>query len=511
MLEAFSDTVSSTVKGVTGKLSDLTTTDKTSLVAAINQLDARALVLPNLTSLTLYSGARTTIMLQDGRVYKRVSSTLVVDNVAILPVIGNSGQRWIVQTLSGQRVLLDWWLNAGMTHTAGLQAAVNFATIQPDITTNVTQQKCIVEVSPGSYTFADTVTKPPSFVGLNLFAVPGSVTFNFPSFPVEKPLLKVIGGSGDLCRSWIEGIRFEGSAGSVSIEIAGQCEQRWRNCRFGTCLVGVRFHNEQTGMFTEYCSGKDNQYDLACKYPLQYKRTAGNDSFHGCGLETGNKINKQDGAVALIDDGCLPYNSPLNAQVWFKGACTLFENNNTGTLKPTFHGTLTTERFTGGRLTLGTGSGVVYFAGSILAHGDYVTAGRMLHVQALIYRTIGSVVPYGIRRNERFTLVTGFNRLETPANGADFLAVVRLLGPNYYAKSIIQIEHDGSGAPGKATEITRWIERDDNGYGMPAIDCDQSGQLTFTNAAWPASGVTASVTYTQNGENIYGNDPQDAF
>lgn len=368
-------------------------------------------------------------------------------------------------------------------------------------------------IPPGIYRIGKPLVKPQSFTGLEMVATPGSVTFEYPDLPDGSACLKIIGGSGNLCKAVVEGISFEGNPHSTAIEIAGQCGQMIRKCTFGQNAVGLCLHNEVDGQFSEWDTAEECEWKDACVTAVEYKRTKGNLSFHGSGLVKMNWINTKTGGggpVILVQDGCLPYNAPLNVQVWHTGDKTLIENRNgpPSNFSPCFYGALTSESFKGA-LTLGK-SGRILFSGPIQAFGGHTEAGTLLTCEKIAYPD-GGAIPMGVKWSCIRKLVPGQNTIETFARDSTYWVAVNLQAPNYDFRYLLLITTDGFGQPGTVAKSISLKAFDGAGYGTPTFSCDEQGQLKITNPKFPESGIKAILSYKQAADWIEGNYPDTLF
>jgi hypothetical protein len=369
----------------------------------------------------------------------------------------------------------------------------------------------IVIDKPGTYLFSGTVTKAQSFTGLTLDAVDG-VVFQYATLRANTPFLRIVGGSGGLTRATIRNITFQGNAGSVAIECAGQCGQRITDCHFRRNGVGIRFHNDVKGSFTEHCVAQNCDFYNECAVAIQYKRTAGDPSFHGSGLEGRNLINTV-GTVVQVGTGCLPYNCPLAAQVWVNDDQTvLVENSNANIYTPTFFGQMSVELMTKtAQILLAAGTKPTYYAGPLLSNGDRVTGGQLVTCDGIVYKENGTVVTRAARYNTAVALTKGPNRMQVPLQSGTFLVNLHCLGPNYDYRYTLLVQNEGFGGPGFVTTLANQRSFNGTGWGAPTLAVDAEGQLLITGPAYPAKGVTAYLTYSQIGDWPVGNYPAKSF
>lgn len=427
----------------------------------------------------------------------------------ILTLVTASGKRY-KRVLAGYTVNLKSDFGAkgdGVTDDADkLQNAITFQQANPTV---------VITVPAGTYKLSTSCTKPQSFEGLEIRAVPNTVVFDYSNIARNKPCLKIVGGSGRICQNTIEGIIFKGNGTSTAIEIAGQCGQFVNKCVFQDNQVGLLYHNETPNSFTEWCTAQNCSWEATCRNDIEYRRSAGNNSFHGSGLTGVNYINtyKGGGTVLLVNDNCLPYNCPLNVQVWFSTNSVFIRNNNSNpTYKPYFAGNISFEHF-GGSMVLGAGK-PVYFGGTIESLGDYVDSGVLYQCEALAVNKNNSTTAYGVRYNTQLPLTTNSTVTNAPV-GAIYQATVTVIGSDYDYRNVLIIDCTGGGSgKGSVTSLATTRAFNSAGYGPPAFGVDGSGRLTITNTSYPTSGpkqVKAYVTYRQIADHYYGNYPAQSF
>ena len=178
------------------------------------------------------------------------------DNTGMV-IVTATGKRY-KRIVNDNRINLHYFGATGngkTDDTKAIQQAVNYCT----------DAGLKLVISKGTYRIISTISKPQSFTGLNLEGVENAVIFNYAEIPNAGPCLKIIGGSGALCRSDLSGITFVGNKNSVGIEISGQCGQRISDCTFRTNKTGVLFHNEDKGSFTEHCVAENCVFENECE------------------------------------------------------------------------------------------------------------------------------------------------------------------------------------------------------------------------------------------------------
>jgi hypothetical protein len=184
--------------------------------------------------------------------------------------------------------------------TARLQALVDLAQMY----------KGTVVLREGTYA-ADVVTKrgdkQPRIVGQGQ------------NFTFWDGTIKFQGNASKYGGGWLAGMMFVGThTGKAAIEFNNSTYCRWDEIRvFGNYDVGILFHNEGAGSYTELCSGVASVHRNT-KVAVEYRVTSGGTpSFHGSGLEDGSNIQKSTtNPAVLVSPGARPYNAPLSVRVW---------------------------------------------------------------------------------------------------------------------------------------------------------------------------------------------------
>ncbi|WP_019988357.1 glycosyl hydrolase family 28-related protein [Rudanella lutea] len=366
-------------------------------------------------------------------------------------------------------------------------------------------------VPRGIYRITKSIYKSESFTGLNIEGIEGAVTFNYKDIKDGTACLNIIGGSGVLCRSVVSGITFIGSDNSTGVEISGQCGQKIRNCTFKTNKTGIIFHNRNRGSFTEYSVADDCVFDSECSTAIRYRRTNGNESFNGTGMAVNNLINTK-GSVIVVEDGCLPYNSPLNGQIWINGSNSiLVENQNTTSNKPTFIGNLTLEKMPNGHLTLSTGNLPTFFCGNISSVGDGVTSGQFVSARNVSYQPNGTVLTQDARYNKQMVLNSSTTHVDVPTKGATYLVTIYLSGANYDYRYSLILQHEGGGNSGFVSILSNPRSLNSTSWGPPSFSCDADGRLVISNPNFKNNKVTVWLTYTQIGDVFFGNTPKNSY
>lgn len=179
-----------------------------------------------------------------------------------------------------------------------------------------------IHLLPKKYLISDTVfatgTTGQSFISPRWYGSGNTnCIISYPNMPVGKAAFKFRGGSGRNPMLFVvNDVGFEGNAASIGVMFAGVDNMHAVNCRFHTNAVGVQFHNEDAGSFTEFCKANHCYFTSACTRHVQAKRTSGNDSHHGCGLI--NECLSQTSNVTLTFSGAFAggETSGTLASVW---------------------------------------------------------------------------------------------------------------------------------------------------------------------------------------------------
>ena len=332
--------------------------------------------------------------------------------------------------------------------------------------------------------------------------------------PASTALITTIGGSGNLCQAIISGITANGNATSIFLESQGQCGQDIKYCKIGTNAVGYLLHNKSAGQFTEYCTLDQCEIFTSCTTAMEYRKTSGDQSFHGSGMKNRCLVNTPttgNPSVLLVGANCLPYNAPLDVQVWSKvGTAVLIKNNNTGTPainNCNWHGAITIEPFT--TITLASGYDRTFFTGTINSNNEATLYGVLKHLDTIIMNSDGNVrlIPKtSTKRN--IALTTGANNVSLswwagflgpgPGTTGCSLCHVWVEAPNYYYSYLLSLGRSPYGA-GNVVTLANHYAFNVAGYGAPTFTLDASNNLVITNAGYPASGVNANISLSAVG------------
>jgi hypothetical protein len=357
----------------------------------------------------------------------------------------------------------------------------------------------------GIYKINTSLIKAQSFQGLNIQGQEGETVFNFSGIASGLPCLKIVGGSGQLCKSEVFGITFMGNSNSIAVEISGQCGQNIKKCIFKNSKFGVQFHNEDTGSFTEYNFIDNCTFLESCLTPVKYKKTLGTTSFNGSGITNRTTIaSNTSNPIVIIGDGCNVYNSVMDFQLWISQTVTIFKNENTDYLKPTFLGNITIEIFGTNIVTMATGAYPTYFSGNFSSLNDYIEYGKLIKCDFSQTLVNGNVATKNAKWSGLFNLSTGDNLLNAPLSGTTLDAYLHISAPNYDYRYKLIVENSGFALPPSIKKITNSLSFNASGYGEPQISCDVNGKLVISNINFPSTGVKCFLTLNQNNDEYFG-------
>lgn len=300
--------------------------------------------------------------------------------------------------------------------TSAIQAAITYAAPLGKI----------VFCPAGTYKITSTLVKASGFYGLNLIGEGGYKTiFSYPTIGAT-PCLKIIGGSGSISNSKIEGITFNGASTTQAIMIDGQGGQLIIDCDFGANAIGGLLNNYSVGSFAEYCVFERCNFSENCIEALVYLRTNGDDSFNGSGLRNctiseaiGATLPKiRIGGLGGTSNNILVYNAPLSFQIW-KNTITPVLINNTTRFTTCFHGNITLELFSGGsssNWTFANDNYNSYLLGSLMigSGGPSVLGGSLILCTSFEVSVTGTVnAPRKTYKVPAIAMINGANTLIT--------------------------------------------------------------------------------------------------
>lgn len=312
------------------------------------------------------------------------------------------------------------------------------------------------------------------------------------------PIIKYVGGSGQLCKAFVSNLELGGDADCTCIEIAGAGGLTVDNVRFKTASKGVLFHNEVASTFTEFNVIRNSHFESDVTTHVEYKRTSGTDSFHGSGFE-GCVFNQDPADLAakvVVGENCKVYNAPWSGHFFATAEDVPLITNDGVTV--TCFGDIALESSSSSIAcpVVDTGSAnPVLLAGRFVALNEgYTTYPWLRFVEHVAYDSDGSLsalyAPFQLEK----ALTTGANTIFSVDPGLHLVST-RCWAANYdwqHAFVVYRSPYDGTGS---LTEIAQPVSLNDAAYGEPTFSIS-SGNLVITDANFPASGVTAQVGVT---------------
>lgn len=311
------------------------------------------------------------------------------------------------------------------------------------------------------------------------------------------------GGAAGFSGGGIQDLTMQG-AGVTAIEIQSACAMRHRRIRFTNLACGVLFHNSAAGEFSEQNVMEDCLFEASCVLWAEYRVTGGNDSFHGTGFMN-CQFNVAPGGTSpkiKIGANVLIYNAPFDGWIWAPANVSLVDMS-----------TATKAVYTYGHLRIETGNGstTAYWmtsttlpwshAGTVEVLGETFRFNRKNTSApfALVDRVTRMANTVTVRQRRtvgtEWDLGTGGTPTFTFDPGETALVSVHLVGANYdfaYVLAVYQNAGDGNGV---ITSLANGRAFNASGWGAPAFSI-ANNRLVITNAAYPATGVTATVTVT---------------
>jgi len=236
------------------------------------------------------------------------------------------------------------------------------ATDQANLQGLINAGAMVIHLHPGTYRVSALSTLPayaqPKFIGAGRDStyIEGSgsgtaITFNG-AVDGAPGLIYSGGGLSDLAVT---------NAG-VGVEVIAVIGAKFCELSFQNLTTGVLFHNKSAGQFTEFSVVHDSWFRYDVKTAVEYRVTAGDSSFHGCGIAGSTIIEQPPTASApsiLIGANAYPYNAPLSFGVFMRSNTQPVILSNTD--HPIyFYGDIRVEGFPG----VGSGSKIAVTSGT---------------------------------------------------------------------------------------------------------------------------------------------------
>jgi len=318
-----------------------------------------------------------------------------------------------------------------------------------------------------------------------------------------KPAFKIKGGSGTMSGGYMKGIGFTGHAGSVGVQVSGTNHFSIEMCEFGLNALGVLLFNEAGTEFTEYVLIDKCNFKEACSTVIEYRQTNNVESFHGSGLKdcTINQSATESSPKILIGSGCLPYNAPLNFQVWTRIGtpiirCISVKNVN-------FHGHITVESFdpasNGYKVEMcDSAYNQVILIGGMSAFDDQSQLGKLILADRVQTNPDGSMNIQRKRYQTTYVLTTGDNPTLQLDNHVAAMVNVSVRGTNYDCTYMLVVYRNSGDDNGTVTKLATLRMNNGAGYGEPTFSYTGK-KLVITNTNFPTTGITAYVSVSEVG------------
>jgi hypothetical protein len=383
--------------------------------------------------------------------------------------------------------------------TAPLQAAYTYAQ----------SIKKSLHIVAGAYKHSG-ITKSSSFDHVSIVGGGADCTeFDYSSFG-SVSAITISGGSGSVTLSRIVGIQFNGAANGIGITLVGQGGVRLTDCRFGQNARGIVLHNQNSGEFSEFNVAENCEFTSACATALEYRVTAGNQSFHGSGLQN-CLVNAKSSTdpVILVGNGCFVYNAPLSATVFPSptGASIIYNKNVSGSLNNNWNGHINLEPSNSAAVSIAVNdSGArTFFSGGVTSVNNNWSLNDCILVDSLTIRTDGSVnytpKPYTFTKTDCVNGSVVDLKIIDTYSGYDsgLMLNITLAGNNYRYTHVCAMSLDnGVGGGNQIAQLAMLQQFNSAGWGSSTFSIDGSNQLVITNAAGGFS-VTAIVAVSPIG------------
>lgn len=355
----------------------------------------------------------------------------------------------------------------------------------------------------GEYRVSDTLIKANSTRMVNIFGEGVDNTI-IRSTNSSKPILKIIGLTGEHVLGNISHITFEGASTNVAIEIADQCNIVIEYCNFKKCSVALLLHNERLGGYTEFVKALNCTFANGCVVGMELKRTNGDASFHGCGIG-GRSVIADLATVVRINSGCILYNSEFNMQVFAHSTTIIFENLSNQLSYAYGCITLEPQITNSDTVTLATGTTWFPFAGNISSIGSQsIKFGKLFQCVSILVDAISAFSYTGARYSKSVTALKS-TTLGSPISTTARQVYVQIVAQNYVYRALLWVEHNGFGGNGICSIIQAGLFFNGAGYGAPTFTVDSQGQLIVVNSRFPLSGVSINYQEQQISQGINSN------
>ena len=315
------------------------------------------------------------------------------------------------------------------------------------------------------------------------------------------------------------GIRFRGGAASYSgggmrdvtltganataIELAAACFMTFERLRFSNLAKGVLFHNQTAGDFTEFDVFKDCRFEANVTQWVEYRVTAGNDSFHGSGFQNCvfNQGFSATGPKFRIGPTARVYNAPLDCVIFGETVGIAFFDTATATAEISTFGHIRIELVTGAYPWANSLPVEWDHAGDILCMSQGVrfnadNTDKFSLVDWRVETSDGSISRKRRPKRTQWNLTTGANNTITLDNGSTALVSIHLRAGNYEYDMLLYVQRNVENNSGIVNVVSNGRAFNSAGYGAPTFAFTNS-RLVITNANYPVSGVIARINATE--------------
>lgn len=416
------------------------------------------------------------------------------DNAGTI-IVNKSGKRWKRLNVADSNMVPASWFGCigdGITdNSPASQAAINYC-----LTSGYS-----LSYGAGVFLHKSNVTKASSPDCPSIYGA-GSARASSAKGTILKfesgTFLKIKGGSGTICNAVIDSITFSGTDRTVDTPfiIADQGGVTIRNCRFEVARWGAVLHNESKGAFTEFNVFKDCTFTTSCYGHLQYKRTIGNDSFHGSGLwdcilqqqytATGDNY---DGPQIEIGENCLVYNAPMQFKTFSSnsGSEPIIEHK--GLSHCNTYGRITVEKSSTGVELVGTKP--LFILGSVQTLTESLKTTNAWFCSRFQVNKDGSFNYDRLPYSSTGILPAGGGPITSFVNGQSAFVAVQVSAANYKHKYMLLVSRNDDGYLGTVSTIAKLFSLN-NGYGEPSFSVSE-GKLIVSNEKYPESTVSYKV------------------
>lgn len=372
--------------------------------------------------------------------------------------------------------------------TVAIQAAINAAS------------QTVVFIPEGTYRVTSLATaqafQQPRIIGEGIDQTTIVITAN-------NGKIRLRGGAAGVNSGGLEHLTISaagGVTGAIGLELAAACFTKTRCVKFDSSLaVGVLFHNDVAGDFTEHNSIEECQFSTTTGVAVEWRVTSGNESFNGNHLKECQITMEGASSPFKVGAGAYVYNNVLDISVFTSDAsATPIFNTSSATRNILTSGDIKLEldlvvRYLHNGLSVfwdhaGTITGLTLNYMSLNQNNSY----RFSLVKFASHNSDGSTVRIAGYQTTNWTLTTGANETSLFQDNETSLVSVRLTAGNYEYEYLLSVICYPGSSSGVATTLANNRAFNVAGYGAPTFSVSNQ-KLVITNASYPASGVTAII------------------